>query len=61
MCKQLSNHFNSIFSVFQCGFRKGFGVQHCLRLMIYKRKKAADTNRVFGAIFTDLLKAFDCI
>ena len=61
MCKQLSTHFENIFSKFQCGFRKNFGTQHCLLLMIDKWKKAVDKNKVFGAILTDLSKAFDCI
>ena len=29
--------------------------------MIDKWKKAIDSNKVFGAILTDLSKAFDCI
>ena len=61
MCKQLSTHFENIFSKFQCGFRKNFGTQHCLLLMIDKWKKADYKNKVFGAILTDLSKAFDCI
>ena len=61
MCKQLSDHFDNIFSKFQCGFRKGFGAQHCLLLMIDIWTKAVDSNKVFGVILTDLSKAFDCI
>ena len=61
MCKQLSTYFENIFSKFQCGLRKNFGLQHCLLLMIDKWKKAVDKNKVFGAIFTDLSKAFDRI
>ena len=34
MCKQLSNHFDNTFSKFQCSFRKNFGAQHCLLLII---------------------------
>ena len=61
MCKQLSYCFDNIFSKFQCGFCKGFGAQHCLLLMIDKWKKTVDSNEVFGAILTDLSKAFRCI
>ena len=61
ICKQLSNHFNNIFSKFQCGFRKGLNAQHYLLLMIGKWKKAVDDNKAFGALLTDLSKAFDCI
>ena len=59
--KQLSNHFENILSKFQCGFRKGFGTQHGLLLMIEKWKNAVDNKKVFGALLTDLSKAFDCI
>ena len=51
----------NMFSKFRCGFRKGFGAQHCLLLMIDRWKKAVDGNKVFGAILTDLSKSFDCI
>ena len=45
-CNQLSIHFDNIFSKFQCGFRKRFGAQHCLLLMIDKWKKSVDSNKV---------------
>ena len=61
MCKQLSNHFDKIFSKFYYGFRKGFGTQHCLLLMIDKLKKAVNNNKALREILTDLSKAFDCI
>ena len=61
LCKQLSSFFDNIFLKFQCGFRKGFNAQHCHLLMIDKWKKAVDSNKVFGAVLTDLSKAFDCI
>ena len=61
ICRQLSNHFDNILSKFQCGFRKGYSPQHCLLLMVDKWKKAVDNHKVFGAVLTDLSKAFDCI
>ena len=61
ICGQLSNHFDNTLSKFQCGFRKGYSPQHCLLLMIDKWKKAVDNHKVFGAILTNLSKAFDCI
>ena len=61
ICSQLSNHFDNILSKFQCGFRRGYGPQHRLLLMIDKWKKAVDNNKIFGAVLTDLSKAFDCI
>ena len=40
---------------------KGYSLQHCLFLTVVKCKKAADNNKVFGALLTDLSKAFDGI
>ena len=48
-------------SKYQCGFRKGYNAQHCLLAMIEKWKKAVDNGNVFGALLTDLSKAFDCL
>ena len=61
MCRQLSNYFDNILSKFQCGFRKGYCSQHSLLLMIDKWRKALNGNKVFGAVLTDLSKAFDYI
>ena len=59
--KQLSEFFESILSKFQCGFRKGYGAQHCLLMMLETWKEAADNNKAFGELLTDLSKAFDCL
>ena len=48
-------------SDYQCGFRKGYKVQHCLLVMIEKWKKVADNGNVIGALLTDLSKAFYCL
>ena len=61
MSKQLSTFFENILSKFQCGFRKGCSTQHCLLLMLEKWKLAVDNNEAFGALLTDLSKAFDCL
>ena len=34
MYKQMSDYFGNFFSKFQCGFRQGISVQHCLVAMI---------------------------
>ena len=52
---------NQFLSKYQCGFQKGFNAQHCLLAMLKKWKKAVDTKKVFGALLTDLSKAFDCL
>ena len=44
-----------------CGFQKGYSVKHSLLVMIVKFKEAIDRGNEFGALLTDLSKAFDCI
>ena len=44
MSKQLSTFFKNIMPKFQCGFRKVYSTQHCLFLMLEKRKLAVDNN-----------------
>ena len=61
MNKKLSIYFEEVLSKFQCGFCKGFSTQHCLLLMLEKWKQAVDNNKDFGALLTNLSKAFDCI
>ena len=61
MFKQISEYFEPILSKFQCGFRKGFSAQHCLLAMLEKWKAAVDNKNTFGALLTDLSKAFDCL
>ena len=53
--------FDNILSKYQCGFRKVFNAQHCLLSMIEKWKESVDNGRTFGALMTDLYKAFDCL
>ena len=61
MCNQISPYFDSVFSKFQCGFRKGFNAQHCLLTMVEKWRKTLDEGSETEAVLTDLSKAFDCI
>ena len=61
MFKQISEYFLPILLKFQCGFRKGFSAQHCLLAMLEKWKAAVDNKKTFGALLTDLSKAFDCL
>ena len=46
---------------YQSGIRKGLNAQHCFLAMLEKWKKAIDIKNVFGALLTDLSKAFDCL
>ena len=59
LSRQLLECFDNILSKFQCGFRKGYGTQHWLLLMLEICKGATDKNKAFGA--ADLSKAFDCL
>ena len=45
--EQISEYFEPILSKFQCGFRKGFGAQHCLLAMLENWKSAVDNKRNF--------------
>ena len=56
---QMQTYFDNIVSKYQCGFC-GFNAQHCLVSMIENGKKL-DNGGVFGALMTDLTKAFDCL
>ena len=58
---QMEAYFETILSPNQCGFRKGFSAQHCLISLIEKWKKSVDNGGAFGALMTDLSKAFDCL
>ena len=61
MYKQMYAYIDNFLSENQCGFRKGFNTQHCLIAMVEKWREAIDKNGAFGALLTDLSKAFDCI
>ena len=50
LSRQLSEFFDNILSKFQCGFRKCYGTQHCLLLMLEIWKEATDNNKAFGAL-----------
>ena len=58
---QMHTYFDNILSKYQCGFRKGFNAQHYLVSMIEKWKESADNGGAFGALKTDLTKAFHCL
>ena len=58
---QTNRNIYGFFSKFQCGFRKGYSTQQCLLTLIEKWKGAVDKGKSFGALLTDLQKAFDCL
>ena len=59
--QQIYEYFNSIFSKYLSGFRKGHSTQHCILFLLEKLKKALDKGNCTGILLTDLSKAFDCI
>ena len=61
MFKQMSSFFDEIFSKYQYGFRKVFSTQQCLLALLKKWKRSVDRGKVFGALLTDLSKAFGCL
>ena len=44
-----------------CVFGTGYSTQQCLLALLEKWKAAVDKGKVFGALLTDLSKAFDCL
>ena len=48
-------------SKYQCGFPRGYKAHRCLISLIEKWKKSVDNGGAFGALLTDLSKAFDCL
>ena len=61
MYEEISQYMNNLFSPYLCGFREGYGTQHCLLIMIERWKKALDKRNIAGALLTDLSKAFDSL
>ena len=55
------NILNLFLSKYNCGFRKGYSAEHCLLSMLEKWKSAIDNKKMFGALLTDLSKAFNCL
>ena len=56
--KQISDYFEGIFDKHHCGFRKGYNTQQCLLKLLEKWKSSVDKGREFGALLTNLPKAF---
>jgi len=58
---QIFKKFDEVFSKYQCGFVKNYSAQHPLMFLVESWKKALDNGDYFGALLTDLSKAFDCL
>ena len=57
---QIQLFFDSILLKYQYGFRRVWNAQHCSITLIEKWKKSFNDASAFGALLTDLSKAFDC-
>ena len=57
----MNDFVNSSLSKYISGFRKGHSCQHVLLHLTEEWRKQLDNNKVFGALFIDLSKAFDCL
>ena len=60
LSRQLLEFFDNVLSGFQRAFRKGYGTQQCLSLMLEIWKGATDNNKGFVALLIELFKTFDC-
>ena len=58
MYRHISEYFETIFSKLQCEVRKGYSTQDSLLAMIVNCKKPLDQGKEYGALLTDLSKAF---
>ena len=56
--KQLLEFFESLLSKFQCSFRKGYGPQSRLLMMLETFKDAADNNKSFWSIINKPIESF---
>ena len=61
MNEEIYSYIEKYLSPYLFGYRKGYGTQQCLLVMIEMWRKAIDEKKVAGAILTDLSKAFDCL
>ena len=61
LCKQIAIFMDPLLSKHQCGFRKGYSVQHCFLVMLEKWENALDKGKILGAHLTALSKAFDSL
>ena len=57
----MSSFFDRFLSKQQCDFRKGYSTQQCLLTSLENWIRVVDNGQMFGALLTDLSKAFDCL
>ena len=59
--RQINEYMDELLSRHRICFRKGYSKHQCLLTMLEKLKSAIDNKKTFGALITDLPKAFDCL
>ena len=57
----MSVYFDKFLSDQKCGFQKAYSTQPCLLNLLEKWKNFVYKGKSFGALLTDLSKAFDCL
>ena len=58
---QIQLFFDSLLSKYKCEFRRGYNAQYYWITLTEKWKKSVNNGGAFGALLTDLSKAFDCL
>ena len=59
--ERISVYFDRFLSDQECGFWKGYSTQYFILNLLEKWKTSFDKDKAFGALLTDISKAFDCI
>ena len=59
--KQINSYIEDKLPKWLTGFRKSYGTQHSLLLMLEKLRRGIDNGSYVSALFMDLSKAFDTI
>ena len=57
----MSSFLDKFLSKQQCDFRKGYSTQQCFLTSLENWIRVVDRGQMFGALLTDLSKAFDCL
>ena len=58
---QMYEHMEPVLSIWLAAYRKNYGCQHVLIRFLEDMKMALDKKEHFGALLSDLSKAFDCL
>ena len=59
--KQISDYFEKIFTVYLCGFRKGYKTKYAIFKLLHDWQSCLDTKRFVSAVLMDLSKACNCL